>query len=704
MKTTTLLLLATLLLAPLASLQAADLKLASVFSDHMVLQRERPVAVWGWADAGEAVTVSFAGQSKSTIAASDGKWMLKLDALKASVEPLVVTVNGKDDRKVEVMDVLVGEVWLCAGQSNMAMTVNGPTKWLHVGGIADATAVVRDSANSLLRQFLVTWKTELLPQPDCTGKWLVAGPETTAEFSATSYFFARELQRRLEVPVGVLNASFGGSSVEGWTSREALKKHSDAEFAQKMDQLIWDYEHHDQRLAQYADALAKWEIATRRGDPNGSSDDNQFATQMLELPDWRTVSIPASLKTLGLPDGGVIWLRRDIEIPAEYGSNWRLDFPACQAFYTIYLNGSKIFEATPTNELSASFSRPGIGRGIAKPGKNTLAIKLHAYSGKSGITAGSFAVVPFNPKQATIPLTGDWLSKTEAAFPALARTAEKMPAAPVKGTLHWMPVPSQFNAMLHPLIPYGIKGVAWYQGESNVGNSRYAKHLHVLVNDWRQRWGIGDFPFYSCQLAAFGPRGTKPAESRWAECREMQTTVLDLPNTGLVNLIDTCEDGDLHPLNKQDAGKRLALVALANTYDVNTLVWSGPVFDKLSIRDGKAVIAFRHTAGGLVAKPLPRTYRPNLRQPELPAKPLELPTLGSELQGFTLCDASRNWVNAKAKIEGTTVVVWSEEIKEPVAVRYAWADHPVCNLYNQAGLPAFPFRTDTHPMVSKPIK
>ncbi len=692
-------LIAALLFLPVFPLQAEELKLSSIFSDHMVLQRDKPVAVWGWADARESVTVSFAGQSKSAITDADGKWSLKLDAIAASAEQRVLVATGKAGRKVEVKDVLVGEVWLCVGQSNMAMTVDGQTKWLHVGGIANAKDVVRDSANPLLRQFLVEWKTDTQPQADCTGKWMDAGPETTSNFSATGYFFARELQERLQVPVGILNTSFGGSSVEGWTSREALAKHSDADFVGKMDHLISDYENHEQLVADYVTALAKWETAHDRADPQGRCDDTAFAASDANTSDWRTVTIPASMAKLGLADGGVIWLRREIEVPAEFGNAWRLDFPACQGFSTIYLNGTKFFEATPKDDIRRP-SRPVPPRSLAKPGRNTLTIKLHAQSGKSGITGGAFAIVPFNPKLPTVPLNGEWLSKAEATFKPLPKTAQKMPVAPVKGTLHWMPVPSQYNAMLHPLIPYAMRGAAWYQGESNVGESRYGKHLKILVNDWRQRWDIGDFPFYSCQLAGFGPRTNKPADSPWAECREMQTALLDLPNTGLANLIDTCEDGDLHPLNKQDVGKRLALVALANTYGMKDLAWNGPVFDSMKIVEGKAILSFRHLGGGLVARPLPATYHPNQRKPELAAKPLELPSPGSGLQGFILCDASKKWVNAQARIEGDQVIVWSPEVPSPVAVRYAWANHPVCNLSNKAGLPAFPFRTDAWPMSS----
>jgi sialate O-acetylesterase len=686
-----------------AAVPTTELRLAAMFSDHMVLQREQRVPVWGWGDAGATVTVHFAGQTKTAIADKMGKWSVTLDPMKASSEPRMMMV-ATGEARMEVHDVLVGEVWLCAGQSNMAMTVDGKTEWLRIGGIANAKDVVRDSANPLLRQFQVDWKTDTKPLETCTGKWTVAGPDTTADFSATGYFFARELQQLLKVPIGILSASFGGSSVEGWTSREALAKESDAEFVGKMNQFMDDYEHHEQRVADYVAALSAWEQKHDRADPHGDSDDGDWAAPTVNTADWAKATLPASLAKLGRPDGAVFWLRREVEVPVEFGNAWRLDFPACRAFYTLYLNGTKFFEATPTNDNTRRPTRPVPPRSLAKPGKNTLTIKLHAQSGASGITAGAFSIVPFNPKFPSVPLNGEWLCKVEKTFAPLAKSAAPMPVAPVKGTLHWMPVPSQFNAMLNPLIPFAMRGAAWYQGESNVGNPRYAKHLKILINDWRQRWGIGDFPFYLCQLPGFGERKPQPADSAWAECREMQTAALELRNTGIANLIDTCEDGDLHPLNKQDTGRRLALVALANTYGFNDLAWSGPVFDSMKLEDGKAILTFKHADGGLVAKPLPATYRPNLRKPELSPKPLELPSPGSEVQGFTICDAAQRWVNAHARIDGTRVVVWSDEVKQPVAVRYAWADHPVCNLQNTAGLPAFPFRTDSFPRSSDKTK
>jgi len=687
----TLTLLAALLLVPLTVLHAGELNLAAMFSDHMILQHDQPVPVWGWATPGEEVTVEFAGQKKTTTAGAGGKWLVKLDPLKVNAEPRDLKVNG-----LVIHDVLVGDVWLCSGQSNMAMTIDGRTGWLYIGGVANAKEEVRNSANPLLRQFYVDWKTDTKPQEQCTGNWTVAGPDTTANFTATGYFFARELQRRLRIPIGIINASFGGSSVEGWTSREALTKESDAEFVAKMNKLLDDYDNHDLLVTNYVAALAKWETKYDRADPAATTAD-AWAAPAADTADWKTVMLPATLAKMGLADGGVVWLRREIEVSAEFGTAWRLDFPASRAFCAVYLNGVKIFETPTANLLGAGTSRLSFPKGVGRPGRNTLAIRVRGYTGAGGITGGAFSVVPFNPKFQAVSLNGEWRCKAEKIFAPLPKDAEPLPVAPVRGVLHWMPVPSQYNAMLHPLIPFAIKGAAWYQGESNVGNPRYAQHLRILINDWRRRWGIGDFPFYLCQLPGFGARTNLLVESAWAECREAQTAALALPNTGMANLIDTCEDGDLHPLNKQDAGYRLALVALANTYGFKDLAWSGPVFDAMNIANGKAIITFKHAADGLVARPLPATYHPNLRKPELPPRPLELPSPGSELQGFTICDATRRWVNAQAKIEGTTVVVWSDEVKQPIAVRYAWADHPVCNLYNKAGLPAFPFRTDQFP-------
>ncbi len=698
------LLLAAVILS--ASPLAADqLSLPSIFADHMVLQRDQPVAVWGWSAPNTHITVQLANQAKSATADAAGCWKLSLDPLPASDSPQTLTVSSGSE-SICVRDVLVGEVWLCAGQSNMAMTVDGKTAWLHVGGINDAKKVVQNSADNLLRQYRVEWKTDTQPQSRGEGKWAIASPETTADFSATAYFFAKVLRAQLRVPIAFVNASFGGSSVEGWTSRAALSAHADPEWAASMNRMIDDYEHHEARVAEHLEKIASWEKVTQREDPNGKDDDLKWVRLPSDDSAWRAVSLPTSLNKLGCPNGGILWLRREIQLPERFGQAWRLDFPACKAFAAIYLNGSLIFESTPANNLAYRANRPTFPKGTALIGKNTLLIKLHGYTGDTGITAGKFSIVPFDPKLETISLAGEWHAGAEASFPPLTPSTPRPPTFPTKGTLHWMPVPSQFNAMLHPIIPYTIRGAVWYQGESNVGKPYYAKHLQILINDWRTRWGQGAFPFNLCILPGFGPRKIAPEESPWAECRAHQLAALSLPNTSAANLIDTCEDGDLHPLNKQDAGARIAKVALANTYGYD-MPWSGPVFCAAHINGREVTVDFNHAGAGLIANPLPASVHPNLRKPELPRVPLVIPSPNSDVQGFALCErsiapdgtTSERWHHANARIEGSSVVVWSDAAPNPCAIRYAWADHPVCNLTNPAGLPAFPFQ---HTLVRKP--
>ncbi len=688
----------------------AELELPPLFAQDMILQRDQPVPVWGRAEPGTPVTVEFAGQRKTTLSAADGRWKLLLDPMPASSQPRTFTVSQKPDVASKVFEnVLVGDVWLCSGQSNMAMSVDGPSKWLYIGGIANAKAVVRDSANPLLRQFYVDWKTDIQPQQNCTGKWTVAGPETTALFSATGYFFARTLQERLHVPVAILNASFGGSSIESWISRETQTAEAEPDVVSKMNEVVYAYEHHEELLQHYCSQVAAWEKQFHREAP---------AESLLPAADsdktgWELKPLPAPLSKLGCPHGGVVWLQRDFEIPVEWGTAWRLDFPACKAYSEIHLNGVKIFDATAANQGANRAARPAFQRNLAKVGqKNTLAIRLHGYTGNSGITGSPFALIPFDPKFAPIPMQGEWLVKVQTAFDPLAPNAGPPPVAPVKPTLHWSVVSAHYNAMIHPILPFGIRGVAWYQGESNVGNPHYKKHLQMLVRDWRKQWGRDTLPFLVCQLPAYGAPSTVPGDSPWAACREAQAGVLELPHTGIANLIDTCDDGDLHPLNKQDAGTRLAHVALAQLYGITDAPASGPVFDSVSFQGEKTIVNFRHTEKGLSPRKLPTTYRPNLRKPEVPEKPLELPSPESEVQGFALCEMrpqsdgslAPHWAFANAKIDGHRVVLWAPGISKPEAVRYAWADHPVCNLVNSAGLPAFPFRTDSFPVATPKTK
>jgi len=468
----------------------AELKLHALFSDGMVLQSEFACPVWGTVEAGEEVTVSIAGQKKTAKAGADGKWSLKLDPLKAG-GPHELVVAGRNT--ITVRDVLVGEVWVCSGQSNMEWVVNNSNN------AADEKA----SANyPKIRHFLVPKRQEAAPVADVVGSWKLCTPETVGGFTAVGYFFGRELHQKLNVPVGLIHTSWGGTAAEVWTSK-------------------------------------------------------------------RVIDGTEALKPL-------------VESYAKRTENYE--------------------------KLLATY-------------------------------------------------------KTDAE----KAKAENKPApkAPNKPML-----PScLYNGMIANIIPYGIKGAVWYQGESNASRAKeYQTLFPAMIKNWREDWGQGEFPFGFVQLANYMARKDQPADSAWAELREAQTMTLSLPKTGMAVIIDIGDAKDIHPRNKQDVGKRLALWAQSQVYGKD-LVYSGPMYESMKVEDSKIRVSFKHVGGGLEAK-------------------------GEKLTGFAVAGEDRVFQWADAKIDGKSIVVSSDKVAKPVAVRYAWADNPDCNLYNKEGVPASPFRSD----------
>jgi sialate O-acetylesterase len=686
-----------LLLAPLTVLHGAELKLAAMFSDHMVLQRDLPVPIWGWTDAGMEVTVEFAGQKKIATADKTGKWSLKLDPMSASAEPSVMAISSSvGDVKRTITDILVGEVWLCSGQSNMEMPV-GFVPWS--GGALNYEEEIRNSANPLIRQYLVD-KQFKVDQQLGGGAWSIAAADTTGSFSATGYFFAREIQKRLKVPVAIINASVGATPIEAWISRDALL--ADFEIAEVAARQAEDVKFGEpRRRAQYLAEHAAWREKYGRSDPAASAENPAQAAVAIDTSDWKSVTLPGSCAALGGRSGGVAWFRREIELPAgDLDALW-ITLPRVSDVFTAFVNGVKVHSATVETGYGRLLHAVRPPKGLLKTGKNVIAIRMQAFLRSPGFNNDTrhFCISKSHiGGEDGFPLSGEWRCQIESEYAALPRGGEPEPRQASGIGVHYHYTSTWFDRIIQPLVPFGIKGVLWYQGEHNVPRaSEYGKLLRMLIQDWRTRWSEGDFPFEICQLPGNGALLEKPSEKSWPELREAQTSALALPNTRLANLIDTCEDGDLHPRNKQEVGRRLALIALAKTYGVRELAWTGPVFDSVKFENGKAILRFQHAEEGLVAQALPATYKANLRKPDGEEKPLIKPRPNSELQGFAICGEDRAWVWADAKIEGTTVIVWSDEVKQPIAVRYAWADHPVCNLYNKAGLPAFPFRTDKFP-------
>jgi len=677
MKPTLLLLLLSLATA------AADVKLPAIFSERMVLKKSAAVPVWGKADPGEEITITLGEQTVKTKAGDDGKWTLALDLSKSGPGPFTMSVQGKN--QIKIGDVLVGEVWVASGQSNMQWSLNQS---------ADAAREIAASANPQLRQFAVTRATSGAPLDDCAGAWTAATPATSGAFTAVGYYFGKKLQNELQVPVGLIHTSWGGTPSEAWTSGEALDSVPDLKATREITtQRIKNYPADKQT---FVDAFAAWLKETGRED-QPVADTSAFAASGLSAEGWMPVTLPGSLAVAGLPDAGAVWLRKKIEIPpAAANRKLGINLGALDAFDSLYWNGQLIKQTTYQDYPGAGFVRQSpdyeIPAALVKEGENTLALRIY-----QPVTAAKFPTVP---RSGSVSLAEGWLAKAEFALPTL--DAAKIAAAPQPPPT---PVAPQnlsahlFNAMINPLIPYAISGVIWYQGESNTGRAwQYRTAFPLLITDWRSQWKQGDFPFYFCQLANYQPKKPEPEESVWAELRDAQSSTLTLSKTGQAILIDVGESGDIHPANKKDPGERLARLALANDYG-KKIPFSGPVFQTAKIADGKVRLTFTHADEGLVARPLPASYDVKITAKE--TAPLVRNSPKSELEGFAVCGQDKKWVWADAKIDGDSVVVWSDLVPGPIAVRYAWASNPTCNLYNGAGLPASPFRTDDFPSTTR---
>lgn len=667
------------ILSGLLTLQArADIVMPDLFSDHMVLQRGSSVPIWGTADPGEEVAISFpsvAGDkspSYRTVADEGGRWQIRMDLSSISSEPFEIVLEGKN--KLTLSDVVVGTVWLASGQSNMEMMLESSV---------DGALEVKNSANAGLRHFRVEKATGDQPSAVVKGHWEVASPETSGKFTAVGYYFGKRLQEQLQIPVGLIHASWGGAPVETWISLEALAAMPEVAKSTNL-----------QREA-LRDALA-----ARESFQSGFRDWLENTARQEKEPDdpasfakgdtdgWIPVTIPGPPSNTALPLAGTTWFRREVKVPPERaGKVLRLEFDDPVGFERVYWNGTLIrkttFETHPGKEERRRINVPPH---LVTEGNNTLAIRLFSPSAP--------AMLPAAPVAGEELLDGEWMAKGESFFATSPeQETPAPPPIPANGPNAWRVGTQLFNGMIAPLIPYKIEGVIWYQGEADVRRAhQYGALFSLLISDWRNRWQQPDLPFYFCQLANYGEKAKTPQESPWAELREAQSSTLKLSShTGQAVLIDLGEAGDIHPRNKKPAGERLAAIALAKTYQ-QQIPFSGPVVKSLTIRGHQLRLAFNHIEGGLVAKELPETYP--VRTLFNQTAPLIRHSPESELEGFSIAGSDRKWHWANAKIEGDTVIVWSEKVPRPVAVRYGWANNPTCNLFNKAGFPASPFQTD----------
>jgi len=631
----------------------AEVVLPPIFSEHAVVQRSDASVIWGTADAGEKIEVQLAGASATVRAGDDGRWRARLDLGAAPEGPHSLVVRGSNERIVP--DVLIGDVWLCSGQSNMA--------WRLQEADSAATELARP-ANPRLRQFLTTKRVSAAPsERPVEGRWIVAEGENRGRFTAVGYHFADAVQREAGTAIGLLDISVGATPIETWMSAEAFE--SDPALKAVRDRVLEHVAEHPTRLADYLERFDAWTKQHRREDAVAARP-KRFTHPRANTDDWKRITLPGRLAEIdaALPDAGTIWLRKHVRIPADMANRYLvLQLGRITGFHSVFWNGEQIAESTPRGG-SPPVARHRIDK--VTEGEGVLAIRI--YNPIGGLALGTPGMAF---RAGDIDLGGEWLLAVERALPPIEASARASYPAPIVAPRPETDRPAHFfNSLLYPITDYAIRGVVWYQGEADVGRAdRYARAFPALIRDWRARWRSPGLPFYFCQLAGYGAPAREPGESAWAELREAQSAALSLPHTGQAVLIDLGESADIHPRNKRDVGERLARIALADTYG-RKIVSSGPVLLGAEFRDGVARLRFDPAGGRLIARD------------------------GEKLTGFALRESGGPWVWADARIEDDMVVISAPGRNKPVAVRYAWADFPRGNLYNSAGLPAAPFRTD----------
>jgi sialate O-acetylesterase len=637
------------------------LLLFSLFSDHMVLQRGQANPIWGWDRPQQTITLTVEGAKPApaavhTTAKADGSWRLSCPVLPAG-GPYRLHIQGSSEKVID--DVLVGDVWLASGQSNMEFPL---------ARAIDADAAIATADCPMLRVTKIPQTTAQTPLDKVEASWQVSNPSTAGTFTAVGYFFARDIQRHTGVPIGLIDSTWGGTRVEAWTSREALRPVMPTMDAE-LGQLVTNEADLARLRAAYAAQQAEWE---RKSFPQDTGIDP--AAAKWGQPDfddhaWRTMPLPGSIQSHGFKANGTFWFRRTLDVPAAWaGHDLVLSLGAIDDYDDTFFNGEpagRTREDTPdAYRQPRHYTVPGR---LVHAGANTVAVRVFDHYGDGGLmgpTGALFAESSAAPGS-HVPLTGTWRWEVEREIPLVSGAVYATAPQPPPGLAMPNSATALFNGMIAPLVPYGLRGFIWYQGEANVqAHATYRDRFVAMIRDWRTRWGEGTLPFYFVQLASF------TESPGWPYLREAQTETLAEPATGMAVILDIGEEHDIHPRNKRDVGQRLALIARADAYGEKNLVASGPTIERVEIGNGAARVHWHH-AGGL------RTHDG-----------------AAAVRGFALAGDDGVYHPADARIDGETVKVTCTAVSVPRTVRYAWADFPEVNLENAAGLPAAPFRTD----------
>mgnify|MGYP001211807054 FL=1 len=669
---------------------SGKLRLPRLISDGMVIQRDKAVKIWGWADKGDTITVRLTRQMREQPAGAgmdagsdgqapdyaaeqvhectadaDGRWKITLQPVEAGGPyTLVVSAAGGSNKncaggygggnagaaeQVTVRDILAGDVWVCSGQSNMQTPIS---RLVDLFG-----KEIAEACSSEIRYFLVPERYDFNKVHEDLegGSWESCGePEKVMGFSAVPLFFAAELHKKYNIPVGVINASVGGSPIEAWISEDSLADWPDSleELARCKDDAYVD----EVKKRDWA-AMSGWFGQLDRLDEGLGSSGEPLYSRDIDTSGWADISIPTSWDDAGLKNFyGSVWLKKTFSLPAGLaGKEAVLRLGTIIDSDVAFVNGVQVGNVTyryPPRKYV-------IPAGLTKEGENTVTIRVVSNSGDGGFVEDK----PYSIEvgDSVIDLTGRWKYKIGAAMED---------PLPEMTFFNWKPA-GLYNGMLAPLHSYAVKGIAWYQGEANTDRpGRYFGLFRKMVGSWREAWGYDRLPFLYVQLHNWQRPVSEPGDSQWARLREQQLKALSLPDTGMASAVDAGEWNDIHPLDKITVARRLALAAYKAAYGENVIA-SGPIYKDMVKERNRIIIRFMEPTGGLVSVD------------------------GKPLRHFAVAGPDRRFAWANAKIEGDTVIVWNDEIEDPAAVRYAWADNPEgANLYNRAGLPASPFRTD----------
>ena len=611
---------------------SASIRLPQLISHSMVLQRDTELKIWGWADPGEKITVRFLGKYYDTETDNDGNWFVMLPAQKHG-GPYIMEIN-----EITIRDILIGDVWLCSGQSNMEAPMPR---------LLELFPEITVANNRMIRHYKVPSATHVegeLHDIKEGAKWLAANPLDVLNWTGVAYFFAQKAYEEYGIPIGMLNSSVGGTPIEGWVSQEHLK-----------------------HLPKYTvdlavlDSIKNAMIANMPPAPEPPIDkgSGKWFGNDVDDSDWKTITMPGLWKDRGLNVNGVVWFRKSFEVPASMaGKHARLYVGTIVNSDSTYVNDR--FVGTVSYQYPPR--KYDILAGTLHEGTNTVTVKMTDYSGNGGFIEDKPYKIVCNDKE--IDLTGEWKYKVGAEIVQTARQSSNNANIGSRGS-------GYYNAMISPITDYKVKGAIWYQGESNAGRpGDYEQLLEALISNWRSVWDMPDMPFILVQLPNFMKVAQQPSESGWARIREAQlNTTLKIPSTAMAVTIDVGEWNDIHPLNKKDVGQRVFLSARKLAYGEKDIVSSGPVFKEMKIEGNKIILSFTNIGSGLSGN--------------------------SSLKQFAIAGSNKKFVWADAEIAGDKVIVTSKSVKKPVAVRYAWSDNPEgASLQNKEGLLASPFRTD----------